>query len=79
MIVIVARIAKGTHYGIGRVNKFIRLCSQNYKQDCYILKLDISGYFMVLNKNILFKQIKETLINKKHKINFDYNLILSLM
>jgi len=73
------RIGKGTHYGIGRINKFIRACSQNYKQDCYILKLDISGYFMALNKNILFEQVKNTLQNKKHKINFDYNLILSLI
>ena len=73
------RIGKGTHYGIGRINKFIRSCSHNYKQDCYVLKLDISGYFMAMNKSILFNQIKNTLNKKKDKINFDYNLILSLI
>ncbi len=73
------RIGKGTHYGINRINKFIRSCSQNYKQDCYVLKLDISGYFMAMNKTILFKQIKNTLQAKKHKINFDLSLILSLI
>ena len=73
------RIGKGTHYGIGRINKFIRSCSQNYKQDCYVLKLDISGYFMAMNKTILFKQITNTLHAKKHKINFDLQLILSLI
>ncbi|MEA3316720.1 MAG: RNA-directed DNA polymerase [Bacteroidota bacterium] len=73
------RIGKGTHYGIGRINNFIRSCSQNYKQDCYVLKLDISGYFMAMDKKILFKQIKTTLHKKKHKINFDLQLILSLI
>ena len=40
------RIGKGTSCGIKRVMKFVRSCSDNYRSDCYILKLDISGYFM---------------------------------
>jgi len=40
------RKGKGTHYGIKRIDHFIRSCSQNYSKDCYILKLDIKGYFM---------------------------------
>jgi len=40
------RTAKGTHFAIGRVNDFIRKCSNNYTTDCYILKLDIQGFFM---------------------------------
>jgi len=73
------RIGKGTHYGIGRINKFIRSCSQNYTKNCYVLKLDISGYFMAMNKSILFNQIKNTLKKKQHKINFDLPLVLSLI
>jgi RNA-directed DNA polymerase len=37
------RINKGTHFGIKRVDTFIRKCSKNYTQDCYVLKLDIQG------------------------------------
>ena len=48
---------KGTSYGIKRVNYFIRSCSQNYKRDCYILKLDIKGYFMAIDKKILWDKI----------------------
>ena len=48
------RIGRGTSYGIKRVNYFIRSCSQNYTRDCYVLKLDISGYFMGINKMILY-------------------------
>ena len=43
------RVGKGTHYGIGRIDHFIRSCSQNYTKDAYILKLDIQGYFMSIN------------------------------
>ena len=35
------RLNKGTHFGIKRVEHFIRSCSQNYAHDAYILKLDI--------------------------------------
>jgi len=52
---------KGTSYGIKRVNHFIRSCSENYKKDCYILKLDIKGYFMGIDKNILYKKIERNI------------------
>jgi RNA-directed DNA polymerase len=59
------RKAKGTHFGIGRVDGFIRKCSKNYTQDCYVLKLDIKGFFMHINKAILFTKI-ETLFTAKY-------------
>ena len=49
------RKSKGTLYGIRRVEEFIGECSQNYTRDCYILKLDIRGYFMSINKQILYE------------------------
>lgn len=73
------RIGKGTHYGIKRIDHFIRSCSQNYSKDCYILKLDIKGYFMSINKNLLFKLVKEELLKQKFKIDFDLTLILYLI
>ncbi len=73
------RTGKGTHYGIKRINHFIRSCSRNYKQDCYILKLDIKGYFMGINKELLYNKVKQTLISKKEKCNFDLPLILYLI
>ena len=47
------RVRKWTHFGVNRIDKHIRSCSQNYQQDCYILKLDIKWYFMAINKKIL--------------------------
>lgn len=70
---------KGTHYGIQRVDHFIRSCSENYTQDCYILKLDIKGYFMSINRQMLFEMVKRILINNRNKITFDFDLVLYLL
>ena len=63
------REGKGTHFGIQRANRFIRRCSQNYTRDCYILKLDIQGFFMHINKNILHKRLSRFIDEKYHKTN----------
>ncbi|PIQ69734.1 hypothetical protein COS55_00230 [Candidatus Shapirobacteria bacterium CG03_land_8_20_14_0_80_40_19] len=60
------RIGKGTHFGIQRIDRFIRQCSQNYTKDCYVLKLDIKGFFMHINKNILFEKLK-VFVYEKYK------------
>ena len=73
------RKEKGTHYGIKRIDRFIRSCSENYSKDCYILKLDIKGYFMSINRKILFQQVKTSLLSKYHKLDFDLSLILNLI
>jgi RNA-directed DNA polymerase len=52
---------KWTSFGIKRLQKFIRSCSENYTSDCYILKLDISWYFMSINKKILFEKVQKSL------------------
>lgn len=44
---------RGTHYGIGRLDGHIRKESQNYTIPCYILKLDIRGYFMHIDRQRL--------------------------
>jgi RNA-directed DNA polymerase len=70
------RINKGTHFGVKRIDTFIRKCSQNYTQDCYVLKLDIQGFFMHINKNILWQKL-ECFINQKYHKD-DKSLILKL-
>ena len=70
------RVGKGTHFGIQRVDKFIRQCSDNYTKDCYILKLDLQGFFMSINKNILYAKL-EKFINEKYQ-QADKALIIKL-
>jgi len=55
------RKEKGTLYGIKRIEQKIRDCSENYTSDCYVMKLDISGYFMSISKSRLFECISRFL------------------
>ena len=58
------RTGKGTHFGIRRVERFIRQCSQNYSKDCYVLKLDVKGFFMHIDKTILFSRLQHFIEQK---------------
>jgi hypothetical protein len=72
------RKGKGTSEGIKRVSHFVRSCSENYQKDTWILKLDIEGYFMAMDRNILYKKIEERLRNVRNP-EFDIDLILYLI
>lgn len=52
------RVGKGTLFGIDRAQKMLRRATKNYTQDAYVLKLDISGYFMNINRSILRHKIE---------------------
>lgn len=73
------RVGKGASYGIKRLNHFIRSCSDNYKRDCYILKLDIKRYFMSIDRLILYRKIERILSRFKNEIDFNFDLIMFLI
>lgn len=54
-------VGRGTHYGVERLKKHIRSCSQNWSKPCYVLKLDIKGYFMSINRARLLARCMELL------------------
>ena len=70
------RVGKGTIFGIDRVEKFIRRASQNYSIDAYVLKLDISGFFMNIDTNILWERL-EIFITDKYE-GLDKEILLRL-
>ena len=41
---------RGTHFGIDRLRHHIRSVSAGYSRPCFILKIDIRGYFMSINR-----------------------------
>ena len=51
------RERKGTQYGIRRLYTNIWQCSKGYKRDAYILKLDIEGFFMHIDKALLRERL----------------------
>jgi len=69
------RTGKGTHYGIKRIAGFLKACSENYTKDCYILKLDIKGYFMGMNKHLLVEKLHNMLDAERNTTSFDFNLV----
>ena len=71
------RDGKGTQFGIQRVAEFIRECSADYTKDCYILKMDIQSFFMSIDKNILFKRLREFVLDQYHEQ--DQLLIIELI
>jgi retron-type reverse transcriptase len=70
------RINKGTSAGIDKTKKFMRIVSDNYTKNAYILKLDIQGYFMNINKHILWKQIFHILSCNKDKIQIEFDFLI---
>ncbi|NDV46374.1 hypothetical protein D0T49_04885 [Paludibacter sp. 221] len=74
------RKEKGTHYGIRRLQHFIKECSHDYTRDCYIMKLDIQGYFMNINRGIMSSILEKFILQLDgNKINFDRDMVLYLV
>lgn len=46
---------RGTHYGVKRLEQHIRKESQNYTVPCYVMKMDIRGYFMHIDRKHLLE------------------------
>lgn len=51
------RLNKGTHKAVKRLEKYARIVSRNYTQDCWVLKLDIKQFFASVDHEILAKII----------------------
>lgn len=62
---------RGTHDGIYRMEEKIRQVSCNYSRPCFILKLDIVGYFMHIDRKKLLSLCKLMLAQYKDKMDFD--------
>ena len=61
---------RGTHYGIGRLQSHILKESRNYTRPCFVLKMDIRGYFMSIDRKRLLAICLETLHKMaNHRVN----------
>ena len=73
------RKGKGTLYGINRVKKFIRSCSLNYTTDAYILKLDIKGYFMSINQQLIYDKMISFIDEEKNYKGISASTLMYLL
>jgi RNA-directed DNA polymerase len=70
------RLGKGTHFGQKRIIQFVQQCSNGYAKNCYILKLDILGFFMHINRSLLLNKLN-VFINLKYHDD-DKELVLEI-
>lgn len=71
------RKGKGTLYAINQVCHHIRACSQNYTRPCYVMKLDIEGFFMNIRPDILHHKLIDFVNAVYHEK--DKDLLLELI
>lgn len=51
------RVGRGIHYGQRRLMRAMRACSENFTKEAWVLKLDIQGYFMEMNRQLLYEKL----------------------
>ena len=61
---------RGTHDGILRLEESIRRESGNYSRSCFVLKLDIEGYFMHINRSRLLEICLDALAPYRERLDF---------
>lgn len=61
------RSGRGTHFGVCRLSHHIRSISENYTKPCYVLQLDIEGYFMHINRILLYQKTMAIMDSIKQK------------
>ena len=61
------RKGKGTLYGIKRPHKHMRQCTRNFTQPAYVLTVDISGYFMSINRQRLLTVVIAEMEKYRHR------------
>ena len=60
---------RGTHYGIHRLEHHIRSESRNYTRPCYVMKMDLRGYFMNIDRRRLLVICRGTLERmRRHRV-----------
>ena len=61
------REGKGTDYALKLLKSYLINTSANGKKDCYFLKIDLSGYFMSINRKLISNKFEE-LIKEDYKM-----------
>jgi RNA-directed DNA polymerase len=64
------RKGRGTSFGIRRLNYRMRKVSDNFTKPCYVIKMDIRGYFMHIRRDLLYQRVMWGL-NRQFKSNYN--------
>lgn len=70
------RVGKGTDYGIADVKKEIERVSDNYTKEAWVLKCDLQGFFMSINRSLLYRLLEKVIRGKYHGDDIEWWLWL---
>lgn len=70
------RAGKGTDYGIADVKKEIERVSDNYTKEAWVLKCDLQGFFMSINRSLLYSLLENVIRKKYHGDDIEWWLWL---
>ena len=71
------RIGKGTSYAVKRVTAMIKEETDNYTKSVWVLKLDIKGFFMSIDKDIMWSKIQNIIDSSYHEDDVETLLFLT--
>ena len=57
----------GTSDGIERIQHHLRSVTRNFTQDAYVLKLDIQGYFMSIDRRLLYDKVEHIVKSSRNR------------
>ncbi len=72
-----SRVGKGTHFAIERMRHFMASATNNWKEEAWCLKLDISAFFASIDRNLLFSRLSEYL--NRYYVKDNYRTIMYLI
>lgn len=70
------RVGKGVYYGIHRLQEQLREATDNFKKDAYIVKCDLKGFFMSIDKALMWQKLKQLITEEYHGKDKDVILYL---
>lgn len=70
------RIGKGVLYGISRIKRHIEDVSENYTREAWCLCIDLKGFFMSIDRDILWGCIEDTVRRKYDGGDIEWWLLL---
>ena len=73
------RVGRGTSMGISRAQRFLRAASLGDTRECWVLRLDIRGFFMHINTTVLLDRVEVIIMRDYHGADRDRLLWLLRM
>jgi hypothetical protein len=66
---------KGTHLAIKRLKKFFRKATKNFEKTAFYLQLDISGFFMSIDHEILYSILKKMILKQNKSYEWKEDIL----